>query len=179
MAGFDSISDLRDFIRGAPQRGDDDAAYRKAIVEWLASASFDPGGFESEATGEPITLIVMADDSAADFVAYAVPDSQIEDWLREGLESIDDSCFEQHFTADLSDDQWLGALWFLSLTYAENEDDIEDFFEGPIEEMQASDMDVDLDALKARAGAWQIYALRNGAGLNRPISHCYTVNLAM
>lgn len=160
---------LLDAAPTASSNAETDAAARG----WLAELGV---GVQSH-DGPPCTVLAVMVDEDGEIAVFAIPDSKLDAAAHAELAAVSGAAFEWHFNGDLSPEQFAGAFRICGGISTEV-----DVFEEQIEELCAEmddeAPDMDWDALKAQAGAWNDYRVAAGARLG-PLTHVYTARLCM
>jgi hypothetical protein len=138
--------------------------------EWLGKAGFQL----TSGDGDPVVLVVFGRDYDSDIFVYALPASGVDEQAHEDLAKVTGAFFEFHFGADLKPEQFAGALRICGGTTDEP-----DVFEEQLDDVRGDLDGVDVDALLAAAGSWEVHRVDDGATLSGPISHVYSANLCM
>lgn len=140
---------------------------------WLKSLGKDV----QEGT-EPVVLAALAVDYDSDVYVWAIPASQFDETAHAQLQAVTGSAFEWHFAADLQQEQYAGALRFLSGRATDEPELVGELVEDlELEE----DGDVEpalLEKLINEAGSWGEFEVESGASVG-PISRVYTATLCM
>jgi len=164
--------DLRSTFKDAPSStGPEIDAQARA---WLARMGVEV----SAGSGDAVVLTAIYSDEDGALHAYAVPASGFDAQAHADLAAVHKSAFEHFFTADLSAEQYAGALR-MSGGASDEPDVFEELIDEVREEFEDAEVDCDFDALIESCGSWRRFEVSSGQTLSGPISHLYAVNKCM